>query len=788
MLSLVNYLKTNFKTIFAYGILLLMACGPSYDPTEYWHFFNVNTSNVPYKSDMNFVYKPSEVYFRDAVAEATDSSALVKEWATYFKSVPTTELAKFMYHKATKAPVGVARDPLAAQYWAIVKSEYETETFYWQNLDFNADSLTKAQNVTLALEGFQASKGNIFMKKRFENLVIKSFFLNENYSELLQFYEKNKSIDKTNSTLLAHTLGYVAGAYVRTGQKHKAMVLYGNLFEKYPFMRTKCVNSLRVARLSVSDSTLLACESNLDKINVLALTSLANDYYDGKIIQQLFDLSPNYSLGELIVSRHLNSLEHNYLLKEDPIDILGDKNYLDSLKTDAQDELNLLKNTLAKQVQNPEVTNKAFWNTVNAYIYYLLEDYTKANEILQLAMAEKGISNELKHQQKLQQALLIATNSKNISPEIEAKILPIIFELNNTKEQTSGNALIKVCDLMSSLYAKKEVKSLGWWQKCTKQESSQKVENALAKGLFLKILASFSSESNVLGINYLDRKHSFNDVVNNVSVAELKELLAFKNVVKTDSTWFKAAKVLDQIDLYMPLAQKQLENGDYSDAKVSFAKSKALGTTKSTIYVLQVNPFFIGFEKGSIYKPNVKTDAVAFLEEMITLSGKSDAESLYKLACGQYNLSYWGNCWHLIRDFKSVYDISPINKLSSKQVNNLSVEYFTQKKVKSIFEKALAKATNRELKAKILYGLALIEANEFYLYMASKDPNFSYGSEDWDEYNQKLETFAKSVPDIRKKYLVNLKQIYEQYSDTEFAQLVLEECSTYGYFVASVKE
>jgi hypothetical protein len=270
--------------------------------------------------------------------------------------------------------------------------------------------------------------------------------------------------------------------------------------------------------------------------------------------------------------------------------------------------------------------------------------------------------------------------------------------------------------------------------------------------------------------------------------ASLVELESAKHLMTENKTWQKVVEQLKSVDLLLPIARKQVEQGKYQEATVTFAQYEKTLKDKTNTIGFDENPFFVGFEKGNLFTKNTTLNQSQFLAEMIRLQSKTDANSLYKLACGQYNLSYWGNSWFMIKHYKSVGDIEPISSNNQAETQNYNTDYFKQTLAKTTFTKALAKTNNHELKARILYGLALIEANEFFFYMAQTDPTYTSDYSNYNEYQKKIEAFTASVPNVRKKYIKNLSVIYDKYSHTQFSEMLLEECATYSFFMASTKE
>ena len=139
------------------------------------------------------------------------------------------------------------------------------------------------------------------------------------------------------------------------------------------------------------------------------------------------------------------------------------------------------------------------------------------------------------------------------------------------------------------------------------------------------------------------------------------------------------------------------------------------------------------------------------------------AVSFYQLGNAFYNMSYFGNSWQVLDLFRSGSNwqySSKGNQYFTYESELGNIENMNLDKAKHYYETALEIARDKELKAKICFMLAKCSLNEFYL---DKDTNY-------DSYDDK-------VPELPEQYFKYHKRLIEEFSDTEFFEEAIEECS-----------
>ena len=101
---------------------------------------------------------------------------------------------------------------------------------------------------------------------------------------------------------------------------------------------------------------------------------------------------------------------------------------------------------------------------------------------------------------------------------------------------------------------------------------------------------------------------------------------------------------------------------------------------------LTENPFYIKPDNGQT--PSQSISPAAFAARMVQLETQmkaGDAQAAYLLACGAYNMGYFGNSWLLLNRQRS----SSEYEYTYPPRDLTGVDYYTSAKAKTYFEKAL---------------------------------------------------------------------------------------------------
>jgi predicted RNA-binding protein associated with RNAse of E/G family len=241
-----------------------------------------------------------------------------------------------------------------------------------------------------------------------------------------------------------------------------------------------------------------------------------------------------------------------------------------------------LMNLALSASQNPKIKNPAFWITVASYCAFVDKNYQKSRELLENAKKLKSSNPKLQSQIALQDMLLLANEYKEVSPEMEAKLFPILNVLNNRKNFRQSNAVIKTCKILSKMYDATYKKSIdfeyetnakGWWASCTSKKDKKKskedvwftksgIAYAKAKSLLFALMTSNQFANN----KYSEFQENSDHIVDSTSANTVKELLLFMNQSKPSEMDKNFIKLLDKNDLLNILSRRLVAEYRYKEA------------------------------------------------------------------------------------------------------------------------------------------------------------------------------------------------------------------------------
>ena len=141
---------------------------------------------------------------------------------------------------------------------------------------------------------------------------------------------------------------------------------------------------------------------------------------------------------------------------------------------------------------------------------------------------------------------------------------------------------------------------------------------------------------------------------------------------------------------------------------------------------------------------------------------RDGAGAFYQLGNAYYNMSYFGDSWNLMDSFRSGKNWKYTNKenryiTAESELGN--IELMNLDKARRYYNTTLELAKNPELAARACFMLAKCDLNDFYL-----DPETEY-----THYNNE-------VPRVPEEYFKHYAKLIDEYSETEFYKMIIEEC------------
>ena len=764
------------------AVFILLACGPMpFDFGEYYSLFMPESSNSP-QNTSQYHYSPLFYYgtgrdFFDYDEESQNlniaDSVNVQSWISY----GGTGITATMVENALLSQK--ASSELSKQLQKNGKSEAATYVNFAQKIDksiphaANPWEDTPERNETAAnklyAEALQKvqSANDVFLKERYAFQAIKLAAELEKPQEVVKNYEALITPIKQKTFISDWAWARKAGATMTLGDTAKAFYEFAQIFEKCPTRRQEADLSVRTKATNFGEKALSFCKNDAEKAAVYALWAIQPEQDGLELLKKLIAINPAHPMAELIMSREINKNEvyffaeknsDNYMLNLDVQDenYKPDANKIKAASDKALSYFEKLGMLAAEMTQNKQAKSPAFWFTALSYIDYLKKDYPSAQKNLESAKAAQ---------------------SNNLNADVEAKLLNQIAALDKTEDFRKNNMMVKLCNDLATAYtgekqadAQKANGWRSWLGGCSskKEEEKQNLPNGAIKAFLAKCIPSVENDHPFMN------NTSKNELTDNSSIDLLKSVLVFikkNDLSQTDKQLIQLAHI-DADYLNIALGRAYLKTKDYANAAEIFKNIDAKTWSKEPFLEnFGKNPFYV---LGATNTPTKSYSPTTFVQEMAALKKRTeqnpkDAEAWYLLGCGEYNMSYHGNAWILLKrewsgaEFGSYMDAK-------------DADYYATETAKQYFKKALDAQPNAELAAKICYGGALCERNQYLLNYWKDYP------QDYDE--QKLKDYqAKAESTILPKYRTFFSLLRDKYRNTQYEKMVIEECSTYKSFV-----
>jgi hypothetical protein len=213
---------------------------------------------------------------------------------------------------------------------------------------------------------------------------------------------------------------------------------------------------------------------------------------------------------------------------------------------------------------------------------YVQGDYAKSEEFLNQAKAIKTTNQGLKNQINLQELLLISKSNNAITPEVEAKFLPILESFAKPKDFRISNSILESCKILSAKYlGNSEVQQVenkgGWLSSCSsKKEETTLVANAphaIAKAYLLTMLTTYQNNSSQEYGGFESQKDMYL-IEDTTSLATIEKVIAyFSEGNKSDfDKGLQKLVGLNNDHLYVLMGRRAVDEANYAKAAEAFGK------------------------------------------------------------------------------------------------------------------------------------------------------------------------------------------------------------------------
>lgn len=567
-----------------------------------------------------------------------------------------------------------------------------------------------------------------FLKNRYWFQNLKALFYANKSNEFEDFFERTKAQEPKN-TLYYRGLGYLAAFKYEKANYKQSNILYAEIFDKAPALRTVATNSFYLESEEEWKGNLQMAATEDEKIALWTLLGYFKD--EERAISEIYKINPKSKYIDLLLTRLINKKETNSkssLFKTDQVS---------GTLVDAQ-----LFKIITRIASESKTSNPYLWHLAAGYINTWEGKYKPAK----------------KH---FDQAEKMLPNGKPLAAD-QLRLLRLVNDLNAIRA-IKGNNVEQLISELNWLYNIKDNAPENLRYQCAVRQSKE------------YLATMYTDNNNILYAELLKPKDGFYTQPSNLDM-----MLDF--LLKNNKSPYE--KLLHDIypktiyDLYHYKAVVATFEDNLDDAIEYMQKSAHLGET-----VLLGNPFN-GFIKDChdcehARRQSVKYTSLSLLLKMKEMKQLAEQNNdAYNnnllLANAYYNLTFYGNA--------RLFSVSGLTKGKVPCMPEYIV-CFAQNMLtncdlaKKYYLKAAAVAEDDEQRAKVAYLISKCERNEYY----NKHYTFGVCNESW-EYDYNREGIdAQSISYVRDGF----KELKEKYAHTEYYMDVINECEDFVDYVNS---
>lgn len=662
---------------------------------------------------------------------------------------------------------------------------------YIERSDKNATQLdyNKVMNV---LERSYKAESDVELKMRYAYQMVRFAHYSNQYNTAIQLFNQYVKPLNVKSTMYYYTLDQKAGAERAVGNYMQANYDFFEVFSHTKNRKQSAYNSMKVTQDLNFEQLLLNAKSNQEKIDLYLLIGYRDFSSPLAAMRQITKLDPNAEQAKVLYARAINLIERHYLtqfsngntwnekvIKPAKLPAFRSNDYNSDLSA------NFLNETLALGKEQATKTKDAdFWNLSVAYLATISRDFSTSKSYLNKVNSTQ--SDFVLHK-KMIEMLMDLNQQDKITPAYEQTILAkygeiLNFELKYPKEYEYGAKIFTDEELLKNHFRElaKDILANRYFLQGDKAKAFL-IHNSIYE------LADNVNWELLNAIDALDKKSNKNDfekyLVSNIKF--------FRYNPDTYQSWYEKSKfkLADFIanykgTLYLKKRKFDLAKAEFTKVPKDFRIEEESYFTSDNIKTYNwysgISNGIFGYNKIECFtcpesqvisKPYVNefsfiknqmnklelTEAIIRLSEFAKKSDEKGIKANYLLANFYYNTTSLGYFRELL-SFDRNNENGPkfhgfINpKWENKVMDQLFVNYYkgfymaaqyvNNFDISAEYAKtALAKVSDPELKAQILFTASKIEQGQFYEYashyLTENEWYVDFGSPEMIQYKVK---------------------------------------------------
>jgi hypothetical protein len=729
-----------FTTAFVNLALLALpqngfTCGASEDPYDYYtSFFSTRVAGKEYKP----FYYTSLLTFYDEWEQDSATfkhNNVLQEWMAYGKTTKLDDAVALIYKSSANDMAEFAKTvanglPLPA--WlknnVLAKNlaqEKKTEAVRYLQFAKKTEALSPASqwdeapkrdslqlNKYLAeATGFFTKSSEPFLKNKWAFQRCKVAFYNHRYNDCVRLYDEYFNEGNT-AAVNALAASYKAGSLYRGGKKKEAAYLFSRLFAQATQNKKQAYLGFWWATNNADASLIPAytalCKSNLERANMLGMFAMYGTSYKLGELQKVYELNPASPLLPLLATREIHKLEEQYLTPLLEKEKGGKALYVSFADLKENESSATKKAGQAQALQTAQffeklfgdktLANRSLYGVGAAYLRFVANDFDGAKTLL-AKTKEAQPDPKLKEQEQLINLLIAANETKTVTKESEAGLLPSMkWLVQKAKEDEEYNLFCR--NFFSQILAQKY------------EAQNDAARAALAYGM--ADLAFVKTPENE---GYGGWSTAIEFVRNSMNTADLLRLYQTLAAPSTETEKFFVQNASVKRDAVIDvIGTSHLRDRNYTKAIEWLSKAGTQQPMIETEYNYQtgkerkvnVDPFYDYLNDWQRYNKSlpVAYTKLTLAKKLLDLQNKmaridtvaDKARLYYTYASALYNMSHYGNSWSAV-----AYDRSGVNWNDGDYKTQWEKEFFGVYEARNFYQKAYVAATNKEYKAACLF-------------------------------------------------------------------------------------
>ncbi|MBX2939159.1 MAG: hypothetical protein KF880_03695 [Ferruginibacter sp.] len=767
----------------------MIGCGPDVDPYDYYaHFFNADQ----WEGDKTYrpFYYTGNAFLYDGFESDPAEEQLIDEWVKYTgPSVSSTDAGSFimgnyltqmseLYQQLGKKKPILSdtsfaqnsmtkyfikrKDREGLQYLIYAKKvePYVTGDAYdWDAMD--RDSFQMDALFTMGLGLYKTAKKD-FYKLRYAYQLVRLAHYNEQYAQAVKLYDSLVAPNHYPSVLQHLSLAQKGGALYKLGRREESAYIFSRSFNASMARRESNYLSFRwsVDPTQPMDTYLAYCKNDAERADMMALFGFATYGPARHIMEEMYRITPASPALEVLAVREINKAEETFYSPY----LHGKKggyNFYyfweddESVRTmqEKQQDVFALADLMATLSRDARVKNKGLYATGAAYLYMMVQDFARANQMIQEGERYR-MSAKVKDQWTFTRLMIALNESTVMDAATEEKILPSLqWALQKALDEKYRNGIqyeqpqqwIQLYrNLMNVILAKKY------------NAEGNRLKEALAVG------AAYFIYGDGAGIGYVRNTLTAGDVHAMYNLYTEQNPSAFNRFIIQNNS----IRLTDVIDF---AGTAYLREHDFKNAVAWLEK------TSEGAYRIDKNPFIdLLYDRESpLPEEHTITTKLEFAREMLRLQqlssvqSKDQAAHLYKLGLGLYNMSYYGYAWELVEYFRSGTD----GYFIPEDADYFKREYYGVFAAHETFKNAMEATKDKEMKARCLFMMAKCAQKQV------QQPQYHWRNV-YEHYSN-----AYKLYDIDFKMNQHFPELISKYGKTRFYQEAYNSCSYLRDFV-----